>query len=103
MNTIYIVKDGIVNIGYVSTFEGHQIKNTNFHLITYDFETNEGYIELKSNNQWRLYTQIGQTINQSRYYHFSSFNECLEKLKELKGDENIVICNSDDYKKYLKK
>ncbi len=103
MNTVYIVKDGIVNVGYVRAMEGNQIKNTNFHLITYDFKTNEGYIELKGDNQWRLYTQIGQSFNQSRYHHFLSFKECLEKLKELKGDENIITCNNDDYKKYLKK
>lgn len=103
MNTLYIVKDGIINVGYIKTVEGLQSKNTNFYLITYNFKTNEGYIELKSDNRWRLYTQIGQSFNQTRYHHFMSFNECIEKIKELKGDEKITICTSDDYQKYLKK
>lgn len=92
--TIYLVRDGIVNIGFVSTKNNQQLINTNFYLITYDFKKNFGYIEKKDINLWRLYTSIGQKINESRYHHFNTLEECVNKLKELNGNKNVLICNS---------
>jgi len=97
---IYLVKDGIQNIGCISK-NGIQIKGTNFYLITYDFESNEGYIDKKGSNNWLLYTQIGQILNKSRYHRFNTFEKCLNKLKELKGNDKIFICNEEDVRKII--
>lgn len=99
MSKLYLVKDGIKGVGCI-TVKDEQIFNTNFYLITYDFRTNEGYISKKKYNHWRLYTQIGQKVGQSRYHELSNFEECLEQLKELKGDDDIIICQTKDIEKY---
>lgn len=96
---LYLVKDGVKDVGYVSK-NGKQLFDTNFYLITYDFKTNEGYFEKKHENVWRLYTQVGQKVGQGRYHELTSFDQCVEKLKELKGDDKILICNADEIGKY---
>ena len=110
MSILYVVKDGLKHIGYVSQ-NGEQAKNTNFYLLTYG-KGNVGYIEKKSSDIWRLYTLVGQqeairklikdcvgesTYVPSSYYHFATFEKCVEKLKELKGNSLIEICDSDSF------
>ena len=109
MKKLYVVKDGLKNQGCKVNSKGDQIRDTNFYLLTYG-KNNEGYIEKKSPDIWRLYTQIGEleTIrkmqkeeiidkSQVRYYHFPTFAECIEKLKELCGSTEIEICDSDSF------
>lgn len=100
---VYLVKDGIVNVGYKKGPNNKQIKNTNFYLISYDLKSNCGYIEKKGENNWRLYTTIGQQFNKSRYHHFDAFDDCVNKLKELKGNDDIIICDSNDVENYKNK
>jgi len=97
--TLFLIKDGIIGVG-CTTLNDKQVLGTNFHLITYDFKTNEGYVDKKGENYWRLYTQIGQKFGQSRYHKFTAFEQCIEKLKELKGDEKILICKADEIQNY---
>lgn len=97
--TLFLVQDGIEKIG-CKTINGKQVTNSNYHLITYDFKSNEGYIDKRETNKWRLYTQVGQKTGQDRYHHFQSFEECVSKLKELKGDSEIVVCKSTEIEKY---
>jgi hypothetical protein len=109
MKKLFVVKDGLKNQGCKVNSNGEQIRNTNFYLLTYG-KNNEGYIEKKAQDNWRLYTQIGElnTIremhkegivdkSQVRYHHFPTFDECIEKLKELCGSSVIEICDSDSY------
>lgn len=96
---LYLVKDGIMGVGCITSNE-EQVHGTNFYLITYDFKTNEGYIEKKDESYWRLYTQVGQKLGQSRYHKFTAFEQCVEKLKELKGDNKIIICEADEIQNY---
>ncbi len=95
MRKLYLVKDGIEGVGYPSA-NNKRLLNTNFHLITYDFNSNEGYIDKKGENNWRLYTQVGQKLHESRYHNLNSFRQCVNKLKELKGGDQIVICKSEE-------
>lgn len=108
MKKLYVVKDGLKDKGFISR-NGEQVKNTNFYLLTYG-KNNEGFIENKSSNNWRLYTQIGELktkrellkagitdISNVRYHHFPTFEECIIKLKELCGSTSVEICNSDSY------
>jgi hypothetical protein len=96
---LYLVKDGIKGVGCI-VINNKQEFGTNFHLITYDFKTNEGYIDKKDENYWRLYTQVGQKPGQGRYYKFTTFQLCVEKLKKLKGDDKILICKENEIEKY---
>jgi len=109
MGTLYVVKDGLKNQGCKVDRNGEQTKNTNFYLLTYG-KNNEGYIEKKSSNNWRLYTQIGELESvrelhkagitdksNVRYHHFPTFGECIVKLKELCGSASVVICDSDTF------
>ena len=89
---LFVVKDGIKNVACIVDQEKNQVLETNYYAISYDFKSNEGYIEKKGNDYWRLYTQVGQKIGQSRYHKFSNFKECINKLTELKGDDEIIIC-----------
>lgn len=75
---IFIVQDGIENVG-CKTINGKPVSNSNFFLITYDFASNEGYIDKMETNRWRLYTQVGQKIGKDRYHHFQTFQECISK------------------------
>lgn len=111
MSMLYVVKDGLKHIGHIS-LNGKQAKNTNFYLLTYGVG-NEGYIQKKSSDIWRLYTQVGEQeairkldkdsvpgspyVPYSRYYHFPTFEKCVDKLKELKGNSLIEICDSDSF------
>ncbi|WKB82992.1 hypothetical protein QYR09_08100 [Cellulophaga lytica] len=97
---LYIVKDGIENIASVLSPNGIRILGTNYYAITYDFESNEGYIELKKKNYLKLYTQIGQKVGQKRYYEETTFEACILKLKELKGNDQVIICDSSEIEKY---
>ena len=96
---LYLVKDGIKDVGCV-TSNGNQLFDTNFYLITYDFKTNEGYVEKKGENYWRLYTQVGQKVRKSRYHKLSDFSQCVEKLKELKGNNEVTVCNANEIEKH---
>ncbi|WP_370477209.1 hypothetical protein [Tamlana flava] len=100
---LYVVKDGIKDVAFIRDNEGRQILGTNYYSISYDFKSNEGYIEKKSNNFWRLYTQVGQKYGQSRHHKFSSFEDCILKLKELNGNRDIIICDSTEIQKYSEK
>ena len=91
---LYIVKDGIPGVGYQSR-NGQQVKDGTFYLITYDFKSNTGYVGKKSTNLWRLYTTIGSTNDfKSRYHHFPSFLECVQKLQELSRDTKVDVIES---------
>jgi hypothetical protein len=92
---LYLVKDGIKGVGY-KNHNNQQVLGTTFYLITYDFETNEGYVEEKGKKHWRLYTRIGQKIGEGRHHEFITFEQCLAKLKELKGDGKVIICNTNE-------
>ena len=96
MIKLYLVKDGIKGVGCI-TKNNEQIFNTNFFLITFDFKSNEGYIEEKE-NFWKLYTQIGQKLNTSRYHYLKTFSECIEKLTELSKGKMIEILDTKDVK-----
>lgn len=98
--TLYVVKDGIENVASVVDKNGVRILGTNYYALTYNFKSNEGYIEFKKKKFWRLYTQIGQKVGQTRYHKELSFEECIEKLKILKGDDLIVVCDSSEIQKY---
>ena len=100
---LFVVKDGIKNIAYIRDQNGKQILGTNYYAISYDFKSNEGYIEKKANNLWRLYTQVGQKLGQSRYHNFKTFNHCIQKLIELKGNNDVIVCNSSEVEKYREK
>jgi hypothetical protein len=93
-NNIYLVYDGIPNVGCVKGVDGLFCKNTNYYLISYDFKSNHGYIEKKAEDSWKLYTSIGPVSipMESRYHFCSSFEECVAKLKELSEGCNIVKC-----------
>ncbi len=106
---LYVVKDGLINQGCKVNKNGEQIKGTDFYLLTYG-KNNEGYIEKKSKNKWRLYTQVGEpetlkNLNKEgikdryriRYHHFATFEECIEKLYELNNNSAIEICDSDTF------
>jgi hypothetical protein len=106
---LYVVKDGLLNQGCKVNKNGEQIKGTNFYLLTYG-QNNEGYIEKKSKNKWRLYTQVGEpeTLKNNnkegikdkyriRYHHFATFEECIGKLHELNRYSEIEICDSDTF------
>jgi len=97
---LYVVKDGIKNVASVIDRNGNRVLGTNYYALTYDFKSNEGYIELKRLNFWILYTQIGQKLEQSRYHKELTFEKCIEKLKELKGNDQIIICDSSEIEKY---
>lgn len=97
---LFVVKDGIKDIACVKDQNGKQILGTNYYAISYDFKSNEGYIEKKGHNIWRLYTQVGQKVGQTRYHSFLTFDDCIEKLIELKGNKNIIICDSTEIEKY---
>lgn len=100
MSEVYLVKDGIINVGFISKNK-EQVKNTNFFLITIDFKTNFGYVQKRKTSEWRLYTSIGQLMNKKRYYHFDTLVECINKLKVLKGDDKVSLINSNEVVKYL--
>ena len=81
MEKIFLVKGGLTNTPDMP------IKD-DFYLITKDFKTNNGYIGKRSNKLWRLYTPIGynNTVPGSKsnyYHHYPTFEECVEKLKQL--------------------
>jgi len=97
MKTLYVIQDGIKGVGFVSNQFGEQMKNTNFFLLSYNLKSNVGYIEKKAVNTWRLYTSVGcSTDFSSRYHHFSTFNECIEKLQTLADPAKIEVCHSDN-------
>ena len=98
--TLFVIKDGLKGYACLTDKEGHQVLGTNYYALSYDFKSNEGYIEKKGTNNWRLYTQVGQTFGEDRYYHFGTFEECVEKLKNLKGNNEITICKSTEVENY---
>ena len=109
MKNLYVVKDGLKSIGCKVDINGEQIKGTNFYLLTFG-KGNEGHIDEKSTDNWQLYTQIGElaTIrkmyklgvedkSRARYHCFSTFEKCIEKLKELRDSSLVKICDSDNF------
>lgn len=81
MKKLYVVKGGLA--------KKNEINVNSFYLLTPNLKENVGYIGKRGKNQWRLYTVIApptQNLNGNpdyRYYHFSSFEECIIKLKEI--------------------
>lgn len=109
MKKLYVIKDGVKNNGCIVDKNGNQVKNTNYYLISFG-KGNEGYIEKKSVRNWQLYTQVGEikTIREMnnkgikdksrvRYYHFPTFENCVDKLKELSDNCTIEICDSESF------
>lgn len=92
---LYIVHDGIENACVIDK-SGNRIFNTYYYSITYNLIRNEGYIEKKAENNWRLYTQIGQKIGKTRYYNFPTFEECIRQIEILKGNNNISVINQKE-------
>ena len=91
MEKIYVVKDGIYGVGIVSN-EDKQLKNGTFYLLTYTFNDNIGYIGKRDDGTWRLYTSIGNPPDfKYRYHHFSSFEDCVQKLQELSGENKVEV------------
>tara|TARA_R100000306_G_C4364743_1_gene137054 strand:+ start:1210 stop:1518 length:309 start_codon:yes stop_codon:yes gene_type:complete len=101
--TLFVIKDGIKNVAYIKDQNDNQLFGTHYYVISYNFKSNEGYIERKGSNVWRLYTQVGQKLGQSRYHSFTTFNGCIKKLIELKGNEDIIVCDSTEIEKYNEK
>ncbi|WP_298767627.1 hypothetical protein [uncultured Polaribacter sp.] len=91
-----LVKGGIKGIAFQRDFKGNHNLNKNFYVISYDLKSNEGYIQKKGVKNWKLYTQIGQKIGERRKFYFNTFESCVEKLKELKGDDLIYIYNPEN-------
>ncbi|MDR7210993.1 hypothetical protein [Flavobacterium piscis] len=102
MNNVYLVKDGIINVGCIKDKKNQQVTNTNFYLITFNFKTNYGYIGKRNETKWRLYTSIGQLINKKRYYHFNSLEECVSKLENLNNGNMVIVINNVEIHKYIK-
>lgn len=109
MKKLYVVRDGLKDNGCIVNRNENQIINTNYYLLTYG-KGNEGFIKKRFSNNWRLYTQIGEveTIKKMnndeikdksrvRYYHYPTFEKCIEKLQELCGDTVIKICDSKSF------
>ena len=93
----------MVNVSAIALAEKSFLRDKLFYIsgkLTYDFKTNEGFIDKKSEYHWRLYTQVGQKIGKSRYYKFTDFAKCVERLKELKADDEVIICNANEIEKY---
>lgn len=91
MEKIFLVKGGLAN-----TFD-NPIKD-DFYLITKDFKRNHGYIGKRSDKVWRLYTPLGYnksvTGGKSNYYHhYPTFEECVEKLKQLSQSLIEIVDN----------
>jgi hypothetical protein len=89
---LFIVKDGIKGVACITDKNNNQVLDTDYYAISYDFKTNEGYIEKKKDGVCKLYTQVGQKINETRYFKFSDFKGCIQKLKILKGNDEVTIC-----------
>ena len=91
MEKIFLVKGGLANT------PDNPIKD-DFYLITKDFKRNHGYIGKRSDKVWRLYTPLGYnksvTGGKSNYYHhYPTFEECVEKLKELSQSSIDIVDN----------
>lgn len=97
--TLYLVKNGIDTAKVIKN-RGERLYNTNYYSITYDFTTNEGYIEMKGLNNWRLYTQVGQRLGTSRYHDLQTFEQCVEKLERLSECNKIIVCKSSEIERY---
>lgn len=99
--TLFVVKDGIKNVGTIQDRNGNRILNIDYYLMSYNFKSNNGYLKRTGNKNWKLYTQIGITQSgKGGYFYFKSIEEAIQKLKELKGDENVKIIDSKDLAKY---
>lgn len=96
MAKLYVIKDGIKNVGCIESKDGNQVTGTNFYLISFDFKSNEGYIEQKEISRWRLYTQVGELKTKTRYYHFPTFTDCVVKLQHLCYPLEVKIIDSTD-------
>jgi len=98
MGKLYVVKDGIYKSGYVSK-DGKQLKDGRFYLLTYSFKDNTGYIRKREDGTWRLYTSIGNPPDfKKRYHRFASFEECVEKLQELSGENKVEVIDNFEKK-----
>ncbi len=92
---LYLIKDGIETAKIIDK-HGNRIFNTEYYSISYDFVRNEGYIEKKDDNKWKLYTQIGQRFGQSRYFYFESFEKCINQLNNLNENKEIIILSQKE-------
>ena len=88
MEKIFLVKGGFANT------PDNPIKD-DFFLITKDFKGNNGYIGKRSNKVWRLYTHYGSIsdVKSSCYHHYPTFEECVQKLKELSQSSIDIVDN----------
>ena len=97
MNKLYVVKDGVLNIGFVRNRKGERLRNINYYLLTYDYKSNVGYIEKKSAHLWRLYTSIGCNADfKSRYHHCTTFEECIDTLEDLFNLKTEIIIHTSE-------
>ena len=98
MNKLYVIKDGIENVGTVMNKNGERLRNTNYYVLSYDYISNVGYIEKKNEQLWKLYTSVGSSNDfKSRYHYFFSFEKCIEVLQKLCNTETeIIICNEEE-------
>lgn len=94
---LYLVKDGI-DTSHIRAEDGKRVYNTNYYSVTFDLKRNEGYITKINESKWKLYTQVGQKINTSRYYFSPTFEGIVDKLLELSKDYRIVLINQHDLK-----
>uniref|UniRef100_UPI0032173406 hypothetical protein n=1 Tax=uncultured Draconibacterium sp. TaxID=1573823 RepID=UPI0032173406 len=97
MSKLYVVKDGIKGVGCVVDKEGNQVFDESFHLITYNFKSDQGYIQPKK-AKWRLYTTI-QKNKPAFKEHYNSFAECVVKLQHLSYPLEIEIIDSLEVEK----
>ncbi|MBK9482632.1 MAG: hypothetical protein IPO02_11785 [Bacteroidetes bacterium] len=91
---LFLIRDGFENAKVVDKYN-NRIFNTNYYSITYDLISNDGYIEKKVDNKWKLYTQIGQKIGKSRHFYFETFEMCINQLKILNRNQEIIILTQE--------
>jgi hypothetical protein len=98
---LFVVKDGIKNLAIVRDSHGNRILNTNYFSLSYNFKSNVGYLEKIGKGNWKLYTQIGITHSgKGGCFYSTSLEGCIQKLAELKGDNEILVINSKEIDKH---
>ena len=62
---LYVIKEGISKIADLGDKSDDRLFDTNYYALSYNFSTNEGYIEKKSLSFWWLYTQVGEKMEKT--------------------------------------